>query len=239
MNTPLDDHQRDVLITLVEASRRGSHQRPGFSYTRRPPDEQPHLTHPGLRDELVVGLGDIEVLQAAGLIRHQAHIPEVGSVELTQAAYDEYSRITAEVRPSRQASVPRQDAAYVDQARLAELQALSSAKYDLTRLVRLCEEVNIAWAASAYHATAMIVRAIMDHVPPIFGVAAFTQIGSNYAGARSFKEAMTNLEAAARKIGDSHLHTNVRAREVLPTATQVNFSNLLDLLLGEIARILK
>jgi hypothetical protein len=50
---------------------------------------------------------------------------------------------------------------------------------------------------------------------------------------------MGNLETAARKIGDAHLHTQVREREVLPNATQVNHASQLDLLLAEIVRLLK
>jgi len=49
---------------------------------------------------------------------------------------------------------------------------------------------------------------------------------------------MAHLENSARRIADAHLHTQIRARETLPTATQVNFSNDLDVLLAEIVRIL-
>ena len=128
---------------------------------------------------------------------------------------------------------------YVDETRLVELRSVHSAAFDLTRLVRLCEEINTAWRVGSFHAVAMIVRAIMDHVPPIFAVQNFDQVANNYAGTRSFREAMLNLQNAARKISDAHLHTHIRSREVLPNATQVNFSAALDLLLSEIVRILK
>ena len=49
---------------------------------------------------------------------------------------------------------------------------------------------------------------------------------------------MRHLESSARRIGDAHLHNQIRHREALPSATQVNFSNDLDVLLSEIARIL-
>jgi hypothetical protein len=79
----------------------------------------------------------------------------------------------------------------------------------------------------------------MDHVPPIFGVSSFAEVASNYGGSRSFKESMSSLASAARKIADAHLHTQIRARESLPTATQVNFAPQLDFLLAEIVRLLK
>jgi hypothetical protein len=82
----------------------------------------------------------------------------------------------------------------------------------------------------------MLVRAVMDHVPPVFGVRSFTEVLGNHSAGRSFKETMARLEEAARKIADSHLHTHIRRREVLPTAQQVNFSPELDVLLGEVVR---
>jgi hypothetical protein len=128
---------------------------------------------------------------------------------------------------------------FVHPTRLAELARLKSQSFDLSRLGRLSEELNITWRNGAYHATAMLVRAILDHVPPIFGVSSFAEVASNYAGSKSFKEAMAGLEVAARKIADAHLHTRIRKSETLPTSTQVNCSQQLDVLLAEIVRILK
>lgn len=50
---------------------------------------------------------------------------------------------------------------------------------------------------------------------------------------------MDHLQKSSRKIADSHLHIMIRKKEVLPNATQVDFKNDLDRLLGEIVRILK
>jgi hypothetical protein len=84
----------------------------------------------------------------------------------------------------------------------------------------------------------MLTRAIIDHVPPIFGAKTFNEVASNYSGTKSFKDSMLHLSNSARKIGDSHLHVQVRSRESLPNRTQVDFSRDLDVLLGEIVRIL-
>jgi hypothetical protein len=78
----------------------------------------------------------------------------------------------------------------------------------------------------------------MDHVPPIFGATSFAEVANNYAGQKSFRELMLHLEKSARKIADAHLHGQIRSRETLPTATQVNFSNALDVLLAEIQSLL-
>lgn len=127
--------------------------------------------------------------------------------------------------------------AFVDEGRIAALSLANTTDFDMQRIVRLCEELNICWNAGALMAVAMLTRAIIDHVPPLFGKKSFTEVASNYAGAKSFKDSMTHLESSARKIGDTHLHVQIRKSETLPTQTQVNFSRDLDVLLGEICRL--
>lgn len=109
----------------------------------------------------------------------------------------------------------------------------------MTKLVRLCEEINVCFAGECYLALIMMTRAILDHVPPIFRCRTFAEIANNHAGSRSFKEAMSHLETTSRKIADHYLHGQIRESEVIPNATQVDFSNSLDFLLSEIVRILK
>jgi hypothetical protein len=126
---------------------------------------------------------------------------------------------------------------YVDEARIADLRRLNDPKFDLRKLVALCEELNQCYRAQCYHAVAALTRATIDHIPPVLGFITFAQVANNYAGTQSFKASMRRLEDSARKIADSHLHTPIRSRETLPTRVQVNFSNDLDVLLGEIIRV--
>ena len=126
---------------------------------------------------------------------------------------------------------------FVADARLAEIRTIRSAPHDLRRLIRLCEELNVAYAEGCYLATIMLTRALQDHVPPIFGVRTFAELASNHDG-RSFKQAMQRLESSARKIADAHLHQAIRPSETLPVAQQVNFAAEVDVLLAEIVRLL-
>ena len=126
---------------------------------------------------------------------------------------------------------------FVSDDRLAELRTIQAQSFDLRRLIRLCEELNVAYGEGCYHATAMLTRALLDHVPPVFGKRTFAEVANNY-GSKSFKNIMQHLENGARKVGDVHLHTPIRNRETLPTAQQVAFGPELDVLLGEIVRIL-
>jgi cellobiose-specific phosphotransferase system component IIB len=128
---------------------------------------------------------------------------------------------------------------YVDPERILQLHRIKSAQWDLRRLVRLLEEVNIAHANQAHMATAMLVRAVTDHVPPLFSARTFTEVANNYPAPRSFTEQMKQLDASLRKIADSHLHQHVRKTEVLPLAPQVDFRGAVDVLLSEVVRLLQ
>lgn len=127
---------------------------------------------------------------------------------------------------------------YVSATRIQALKAIKSERVDLTKLIRLCEELNIAHACGLNLSMAMLLRAILDHVPPVFSKASFKEVASGYGG-KSFKDTMKHLQDGARKIADSHLHIQVRKKEVLPTFLQVNFSPYLDALLAEVIAILQ
>src|SRR5439155_18425212 len=119
-----------------------------------------------------------------------------------------------------------------------DLRRANSSKYDLRKLISLCEELNICYRSQCYHGVAALTRTLIDHVTPIFGQRTFAEVANNYAGTKSFKDCVQRLEGSARDIGDMHLHTPIRRSESLPTRTQVNFSNDVDVLLAEIVRVL-
>lgn len=154
----------------------------------------------------------------------------------TEAAIDEYFLTPAPAGEG--AKPPTHPDMLVDPDRIDQLRAIRGKRLDPARLTRLCDEINIAYTEGAYMAVAALTRAILDHVPPVFGVTTFGEVANNYPGARSFKESMRHLNESARTIADAHLHVQMRAREVVPTRTQVNFGNDLDVLLGEVVRLL-
>lgn len=151
---------------------------------------------------------------------------------LTQAA--------ARKRGRREIRMQMTARAYVDPDRIAELKEISHPEFDLRKLVRFCEDLNLCFATECYLAVAMLTRALIDHVPPVFGCQSFAELANNYAGgSKSFKESMRNLENSSRKIADQHLHCRIRRSESLPTARQVDFGNDLDVLLADVARFLR
>jgi len=146
---------------------------------------------------------------------------------------------TESEKQNEEPSVQSNSGIFIDPVRVAELKSISSDKYDLSRLIQYCMEIDTAFHNESFLAVAGMTRALIDHVPPIFNCRNFSEVANNYSGAKSFKDSMKHLNTSARAIGDSHLHVQIRSSEVLPTATQINFSNDLDVLLSEIVRVLK
>lgn len=125
----------------------------------------------------------------------------------------------------------------ISDARLAELRACRPSRLDYRKLIRLCEELNVALSQGCFLAVIILTRSVLDHVPPVFDQRTFNEVANNHSGGRSFKEAMLFLDGAARKIADGHLHAPMRKIETLPTRQQVDFGPLLDQLLAEVIRI--
>lgn len=125
---------------------------------------------------------------------------------------------------------------YVAFTRIAEMKA-AKGKFDFKRLIELCRELNVAAAHDCHMATAMLVRAIIDHVPPVLGYNTFIEVSAHYKAGGSLKSSLQRLEKILRKIADLNLHNPIRDRESLPAHTQVDFSQDLDILLGEVVRV--
>lgn len=128
---------------------------------------------------------------------------------------------------------------YVSEERINEL-SLISGKFDLSRLIYICKELNIGYQSGQIYALPLLVRCILDHIPPIFGCKNFKEVANNYPErTKSFRDSAKHLEESSRKIGDSFLHTQIRQSESLPNSIQVDFRQSLDVVLGEVVRILR
>lgn len=130
-------------------------------------------------------------------------------------------------------------APFVAPDRISEIETIRNPRFDTRRLVLMCRELSECAHRGNAHATIMLLRAILDHVPPVFGQPTFAGVINNYSGSRSFKEAVGNLDQFGRKIADLLLHGTIRKSETLPTMTQVHFGPPLDLLLAEVAMLLR
>lgn len=83
----------------------------------------------------------------------------------------------------------------------------------------MCEELNDAYARGNYISSVLLLRAIINHVPPVFGTKTFPQVVAN--SGRSIKSILGRLEDDARPIADLHTHILIRQKEQLPTKNQI------------------
>jgi integrase len=130
-------------------------------------------------------------------------------------------------------------APYVSEQRLTQLSEAHSPNFDFTRLLALLYELNSASRNRNYLSIAFLVRAVIDHVPPIFEFNTFGEVANNYQSTKSFKKHMEHLHNSLRNVADGYLHVPIRSKEDLPHFTQVDFRSPLDQLLGEVVRVLK
>jgi hypothetical protein len=127
---------------------------------------------------------------------------------------------------------------YVDESRIAELRLTDSRTFDLSRLVAFCDELNVAYRSQCYLSVAALLRAILDHIAPIFGHDAFTQAANNYQGGSTFRRNAIRLDQSARDVANLNLHRRIAKKETLPNRVQVHFASELDIVLEEVVRIL-
>lgn len=122
---------------------------------------------------------------------------------------------------------------FVDKTRIESLNEIRSPLFDLSKLVKLAEELNDAHRLENYFSVGVLVRAILDHIPPIFKKKSFGEVANNH-GSKSFKDVMLNLDNFSRKIADGILHSHIKRKESLPNAITVDCKHGLDVLIGEI-----
>jgi hypothetical protein len=170
----------------------------------------------------------VEDLADAGLIRkEEGKLAPTPLVATVQAALGISLKELSETQKRGQSEL------FVAASVLDELRGSKNDKFDLAKVVRFCEELNSSYAAGNYLASILLIRALINHVPPVYGQKSFGQVVSQ-AG-KSLKELLKPLEEIARDVGDLHTHSMIQRKESLPTKHQVQpFKANLEVLLQDI-----
>lgn len=127
---------------------------------------------------------------------------------------------------------------FISSERIKELEALNSSKFELRKLIALCNELNVCHKDACWYAVIALTRTILHYVPPLFEQPNFESVVANHNG-KSLKAVLEKLHEVSKNIADHHLHESAKQNEVLLTEQQVNFSHELDVLLQEISKKLK
>ena len=145
------------------------------------------------------------------------------------------------------ASVETSD--FVNHQTMKKLKNLEQEKINLQRLVQFCEEINHNWRYQNYSSVGLLSRAIIHHVPPLFGHKSFTEFVNNYKFNSSLthnlnsslthnhsskKRLMENLLNSQKHVSDIINHEMVAETNVTINEQMVDCRREIEVLLQEI-----
>jgi hypothetical protein len=107
-------------------------------------------------------------------------------------------------------------------------------QFNAAKLLRLIQELNENFEQKNSYATHALLRAILDHIPPILGQPDFNAVASNYHWSRTDKRYLKRL-ADFKDQADDALHRQISAQADLLDFDDVPASICVDRLLQECA----
>lgn len=121
----------------------------------------------------------------------------------------------------------------INPGQIERMAKLRSKSLDSAFLVKLCEEINSSYAHGNVLAAILLMRTVLNHVPPVFGYETFEQVVAN--ASKSMKENFEHLQEGLRKVADFHAHRKIAPMESYPSVTQVEpFKPQFELLLQQV-----
>jgi hypothetical protein len=116
---------------------------------------------------------------------------------------------------------------YIKPQLLEQLLAAQGSGWDTTKLVDLVQELDACVRAGHVYASHAVLRAFLDHVPPLFGQKGFAAVVSNHSWGQTDSRYMKRL-GTFRDQADDALHRQISKRpdplmkDDLPPAVAVN-----------------
>jgi hypothetical protein len=202
------------------------------------PDEQTAVTT-GYRYLLV------QLKRLASPLLADADLMRLNAIEVDihdiYTAYEARAEVDA-LLPDIEAALERVDdgafsvsanAWIIEPGLIERLASTQSAELDVRFLVGMCREINSCFAHGNIVATVLLMRAVLNYVPPLFGQKTFPQVVANIG--RSLKDNFDHLENGLRKIADFHTHRRIGPAESYPSNAQVEpFKPHFELLLQQV-----
>ncbi len=105
-----------------------------------------------------------------------------------------FARGAAGQTPHRKQIASDRPPTYVDAQVVASISARADMpQFDCTKLLKLISELNDNYSHGSAYTAHVLLRAILDHIPPTFGCADFTAVVNNYRWSRTDKAYMRKL----------------------------------------------
>jgi len=110
---------------------------------------------------------------------------------------------------------------YIDAQIITAVRVTNPAgRFDRTKLLRLLGELNDNHGRGNAYATHMLLRAILDHIPPLLNCADFKEVANNYTWSRTDKAYMRRLLEFKFQADDA-LHRQISAKPDLLTLEDI------------------
>ena len=126
---------------------------------------------------------------------------------------------------------------YINPKRIEEFNSLNGKiSYDLSKLIKLCKEINDNYEKENYYSVALLLRTVLNHIPPAFnGKDSFEQVLAELNGKKhqTKKEVFLRLQELQRRLADLVAHEKLRSTEPIIVAQNVQFIPEIDFLLSE------
>ncbi|RPE39714.1 hypothetical protein EDD90_2731 [Streptomyces sp. Ag109_O5-1] len=100
-------------------------------------------------------------------------------------------------------------APYIDAGLLADLEAAAAnTPWKVHKLIALCQGLNDAYVTGNAYICNMAIRAILDHIPPVFGYSDFKHVAAQYTftNMKGTDKAHAQFLASFKPIGDDVMH---------------------------------
>lgn len=108
--------------------------------------------------------------------------------------------------------------------------------FNYKKLIRLLGELNSNLAVGYPYSSSMLIRAILDHIPPLLGCNSFEEVADNYSWPRTDKEYMKRL-LDFKNDADDALHRQISKDQDLLEMDNLPNSNRVNRLLQECLKV--
>lgn len=130
----------------------------------------------------------------------------------------------------------RGESVYINPDIIKALKNTNSVKWDLTKLIALLEEVNSSYKLGNYYSCIFILRAILDHIPPVFSQNNIQGLVNNYPWSNSKHATMRKkMEKLLDFYNTGHIkiHTPISKKKQYVDSADLPESSNFNLLLEE------
>jgi hypothetical protein len=111
--------------------------------------------------------------------------------------------------PALPAVLPRRAAPYVDEKLAAAIGVKDKvSQLDCTKLLQLIDELNDNYSRENVYASHALLRAVLDHIPPILGCTSITEVANSYLWGRTDRRYIKRL-LDFKLQGDDVLHRQI------------------------------